>query len=82
MVIVDSLDLFKNKYKKIKNKDFRTKVKKQIRKIIDNPEIGKPMMHKRKGTRELYIKSYRLAYCYKKEEKLVILLDIYHKDKQ
>lgn len=60
----------------------RERVKKQVAKIINNPEIGKPMMYDRKGTRELYIKPFRLSYAYLKEESKIILLDLYHKDEQ
>ena len=67
---------------KIKNKSEKEKIKKQILKIIKNPEIGKPMRYARKGTRELYIGSYRLAYSHLKNENKIILLDFYHKDEQ
>lgn len=60
----------------------RDKVLKQIEKIRNNPEIGKPMKHARKGTRELYISPFRLSYAYVKEENRIILLDLYHKDEQ
>jgi mRNA-degrading endonuclease RelE of RelBE toxin-antitoxin system len=67
---------------KIKDKTEKEKIKKQIIKIIKNPEIGKPMRYARKGTRELYIGSYRLAYFYLKNENKIILLNFYHKDEQ
>lgn len=67
---------------KIKDNLFKLKIKKQIEKILENPEIGKPMKYKRKGTRELYIKPFRLSYAYLQNEKKVILLDVYHKDEQ
>jgi len=40
------------------------------------------MRHARKGTRELYIKPYRLSYAYIKEENKIIFLNLYHKDEQ
>ena len=67
---------------KIKNRADEARVKKQIRKIIGNPEIGKPMQHARKGTREVYIGSFRLSYAYIKNENKLIFLDFYHKDEQ
>ena len=67
---------------KIKDTSSKEKVKKQIKKIIDQPEIGKPMRYARKGTRELHIGSYRLAYAYIKDKNKLILLDLYHKDEQ
>jgi mRNA-degrading endonuclease RelE of RelBE toxin-antitoxin system len=39
-------------------------------------------MYERKGTRELYIKPYRIAYAYSKEEDKITFLEIYHKDEQ
>src|SRR3989338_4696538 len=66
----------------IKNKDqiILQKASKLDKKIIENPEIGKPMMHYRKGTREVYIKPFRLSYAYIKEGDKIIFLDLYHKD--
>ncbi len=67
---------------KIKNEKIKEQVKKQVEKIIENPSIGKPMRHTRKGTRELYIAPYRLAYSYDKASETLIFLEIYHKDQQ
>ena len=67
---------------KIKNHDDKVKIKKQVEKILENPEIGKPMMHGRKGTREVHIAPYRLAYSYNPSENKIVFLDIYHKDEQ
>jgi mRNA-degrading endonuclease RelE of RelBE toxin-antitoxin system len=67
---------------KIKNTSLKEKIKKQIKKIIEQPEIGKPMRYARKGTREMYIGSYRLAYAYIKDQNKLIFLDLYHKDEQ
>jgi len=51
-------------------------------KIIQNPDVGKPMRYARKGTREVYIKPFRLSYAYISEEDKIIFLDLYHKDEQ
>ena len=67
---------------KLKDSNLKEKIKKQISKIIENPEIGKPMMYSRKGTREVYVAPFRLSYIYLKEEGKIVLLDLYHKDKQ
>lgn len=72
--------LFKKDFKKIKDKFLKDKVIKQISKIKDNPEIGKPMRYDRKGTRELYISPLRLSY--KVEGDIVYILALYHKDEQ
>ncbi len=82
MLNIDYKPDFLKKIKKIKNNLLKEKVKKQITKIIAFPEIGKPMMHSRKGTREVYISPFRLSYAYIEKEDKVIFLDLYHKDEQ
>ena len=82
MVILIRDKFFENKINKIKDNSTKEQIKKQILKIIENPEIGKPMRYTRKGTRELYIKPFRLSYAYIKKENKIILLDLYHKKKQ
>jgi len=82
MVKVNFDSSFEKQFKKIKNESIKIQVKKQIKKIIENPEIGKPMKYKRKGSRELYIKPYRLAYAYIPSEEKIIFLSLYHKDEQ
>jgi len=72
---------FEKNFKKL-DSAIQAKVKKQIIKIIENPELGKPMRFSRKGTREVYIPPFRLSYIYIKEEDVIVLLDLYHKDKQ
>ena len=61
---------------------YRERIIKLIKKIIENPEIGKSMRYARKGTRELYIKPFRLSYAYHKTEDKITLLDLYHKKRQ
>lgn len=82
MLNIEYSDIILKTISKIKNKSEKEKIKKQILKIIKNPEIGKPLRYVRKGTRELHIGSYRLAYSYLKNENKIILLDFYHKDEQ
>ena len=73
---------FLKKIHKIKDTSTKERIKNQIKKILENPEIGKPMRYARKGTRELYIGSFRLSYAYLKDENKIIFLDLYHKDEQ
>jgi mRNA-degrading endonuclease RelE of RelBE toxin-antitoxin system len=80
MVVVIFDSLFKKGFKKIKSNTLKKKIIKQIAKIKNNPEIGKPMRYTRKNTRELYISPYRISY--KIEEDIVKILDLYHKDRQ
>ena len=82
MLKVEYTDDLLKTIRKIKDASIKEKIKKHIAKIIEYPEIGKPMRYARKGTRELYIGSYRLAYTYFEDEKKIIFLDLYHKDEQ
>lgn len=82
MVTVCYDPIFERTVKKIKDALLKEKVKKQIIKIIENPEIRKPMRFGRKGTREVYIPPFRLSYSYIKEEDKIIILSLYHKDEQ
>ena len=72
--------IFEKNFEKIKEKNLKNKILKQISKIVKNPEIGKPMKFIRKGTREVYIKPFRLSYLYKDNK--ILILALYHKDNQ
>jgi addiction module RelE/StbE family toxin len=74
--------IFKKKFLKIKDRLHKDKIIKQIKKLKNNPELGKPMRYSRKGTRELYIKPYRVSYSYDSGNLIILFLDIYHKDNQ
>jgi len=65
---------------KIKDNAFKEKIKKQVEKIIENPDTSKPMRYERKDTREVYVMHYRIAYSYISAEDKIIFLEIYHKD--
>ncbi len=81
-MIVEKAPYFERRWRKIKDNSQKNQLKKLIRKIIKNPEIGKPMRYGRKGTRELYMKPFRLSYSYVKKEDKIYLLDLYHKKQQ
>ena len=82
MVKVDFDENFKRVISRIKDSSIRERVEKLIFKIKDNPEIGKPMRHNRKGTREVYLPPFKLSYAYNKTENIIVILDFYHKDEQ
>jgi len=82
MVTISFYPSFEKLFSKIKESAIKEKLIKLFYKIRDNPEIGKPMMYNRKGTREVYVGSYRLSYVYSKDEGEIIFLDLYHKDEQ
>ncbi|MEK6875742.1 MAG: type II toxin-antitoxin system RelE/ParE family toxin [Nanoarchaeota archaeon] len=82
MVIVAFDEKFKKIFSKIKDNSVRERIIKQIQKIKENPEIGKPMRFSRKGTRELYIPPFRLSYAYFIPQQKIIILELYHKNEQ
>ncbi len=58
----------------------KEKIRRQIVKIAENPQVGKPMRYGRKGTREVYVPPYRLSYLVESDS--VTIADLYHKDEQ
>ena len=84
MVNVKFDEVFQGAISKIKDQEMQKSIKNKIKKIIENPEIGKPMRNVRKGTREVYVGggSFRISYNYHKEQDLIEFLDFYHKDEQ
>ncbi|MBS3099833.1 type II toxin-antitoxin system RelE/ParE family toxin [Candidatus Pacearchaeota archaeon] len=67
---------------KIKDYSIKERLIKQIDKIIAIPDIGKPMRFSRKGTREVYVGSFRISYIFHVEQGTLEFLDFYHKDEQ
>jgi mRNA-degrading endonuclease RelE of RelBE toxin-antitoxin system len=53
---------FEQEFKKIKDSSMKEKLKKQITKIISNPNFGKPLRYGLKGELTIYVKPYRLIY--------------------
>ncbi|MBM3199651.1 type II toxin-antitoxin system RelE/ParE family toxin [Candidatus Woesearchaeota archaeon] len=82
MVALDFSPKFEKTLKKIRDHGLKDKLKKQIEKIIKNPETGKPMKYARKGTREVYIPPFRPSYSYIQNENKIVFLALYHKDEQ
>lgn len=82
MVEISFSNKFKNVFSKIKDNLLKGKITKQIQKIKENPEIGKPMKYQRKGTRELYIPPFRLACACLSNKEEIVILNLYHKKKQ
>ena len=52
----------------------RERLEKQIRKIIQNPNVGKPLKYSR-GERSLYIKPFRLIYSVRGNELILLKFD-------
>lgn len=69
-----------NKHTKKLDMFLRIKIDKQIKKVQQNPEIGKPLKYKSEE-RSLYIKPFRLIYSYNKDEDILYLLKFEHRKK-
>ena len=82
MVKVIFDDKFERTISKIKDNSVRDSINKKVKKIIENPEVGKSMRNVRKGTRELYVGTFRLSYLFHKEKDTIEFLDLYHKKSQ
>lgn len=54
----------------------KERIEKQIRKILENPNVGKPLKYSR-GERTLYIKPFRLIYSFQNNE--LIFLKFEHR---
>jgi len=54
---------FEQGFKKIKDRATQDKLEKQIHKIKNNPNFGKPLRYNLKGERTVYVKPYRLIYA-------------------
>ena len=78
---IKETDNFKGIKSKLDKSDL-IRLEKLLVKIFNNPEIGKPMKYDRIGTREVYMKPFRLSYNYDRKENTIFLLEIYHKKKQ
>jgi len=54
---------FEKNVKSVKDKQLLEIAKRQINKIINNPNVGKPLRYNLKGERTIYVKPYRLTYA-------------------
>lgn len=80
MVTVSYDPEFKKTISKIQDVRLKERIKKQIARIVSDPNIGKPMRFNRKNTREMYIPPFRLSYCWRESCETIVFLDLYHKD--
>jgi addiction module RelE/StbE family toxin len=68
---------FKKEFKKIKDKKSRIKIIKQLQKLSENSEVGKPLRYKLKGYRTIRIKPFRIIY--KIENNRIIINNFEHR---
>ena len=69
---------FERDVKSVKDKLLKERIKKQIKKLLENPEKGKPLKYALKGERAIYIRPYHLAYAFKDDG--LKLLRLRHRD--
>ena len=69
---------FEQEFKKIKDRSMQDKIEKQIKKITENPEFGKPLRYSLYGEKTIYVKPYRLIF--KVEGDMLTLLRFEHRD--
>ena len=55
-------DEFKKDFKKIKDKTTRIKIIKQLKKLAEMPESGKPLMYNLKNHRSIRVTPFRIIY--------------------
>ncbi len=70
---------FKGDLRKIRDKKIQTRIKKIIQKIIDNPEIGKPLGYELFPLRSVKIPPFRVLYELKSDS--IILHKFEHRKK-
>ena len=68
---------FEQQFKKIRDRATQDRLEKQIRKIYEDPEFGKPLRYDLRGEWSIYVKPYRLIY--KAEGNKLILLRFEHR---
>lgn len=74
--------IYTNKFEKeFKKSDTSVKKKalKQLKKIIENPEIGKPLKYDLKGERTVYVKPFRIIYSFSNEKDTIYFLRFEHR---
>ena len=63
---------FEHEVKKVMDKKIKGRLEKKIKRIIENPEIGKPLKYALKGESTIRIAPFRLIYAI--NENSIILL--------
>ncbi|OQA58078.1 MAG: Plasmid stabilization system protein [Euryarchaeota archaeon ADurb.Bin294] len=75
---IEYTDEFRKCLKKIRDKKLQVKIKKIVEKIIENPEVGKPLQYELAGMRSVRIPPFRILYEYNHDH--LILYTFEHRD--
>lgn len=68
MVKVTYTHEFRKTVKKIKDNSLKSRIIKQLQKIVEKPDTGKPLGYSLRGERTVYVKPFRIIYSYTKGE--------------
>lgn len=66
---------FRREFKKIKEKSIRLKIIKQLKKISEVPESGKPLRYELKGHRTIRVTPFRIIYRIEKDAVIINCFD-------
>lgn len=66
---------FRKEFKKIKNKAIRLKIIKQLKKLAQVPEFGKPLRYDLKGHRTIRVTMFRIIYRIEKGSIIINCFD-------
>ncbi len=66
---------FRKEFKRIKDKTTRLRIVKQIKKIGQGPETGKPLSHNLKNHRRLRIDPFRIIYRIEDNTRIINCFD-------
>jgi mRNA interferase RelE/StbE len=69
---------FRKDFKKIKDKDLRLKIIKQIKKLKEDPKVGKPLRNVMKNHRSLRVHPFRIIYRIEQDKIVINCFD--HRD--
>ena len=70
---------FEKEVKSVKNPDWKEKIKNNIVKVIEKPDIGKPLRYELHGEKSIRIGPYRMIYSVEKDT--LFLLRFEHRKK-
>jgi mRNA-degrading endonuclease RelE of RelBE toxin-antitoxin system len=62
---------FKKEFKRIKDKETRIKIIKQLKKLAEQPKVGKPLRYKLKNHRNIKIPPSRIIYRLEQENIII-----------
>lgn len=68
-------DEFKKEFKKIKDKTTRLKIIKQLKKLSEMPEAGKPLKYNLKNHRSIRIVPFRIIYRIEQDKIIINCFD-------